>query len=104
MVRCIGSTCMSVRLSSSLPKQPNEPTGQFVSPVEDISARGFKAVIETNLHSCFLLSKEVRGSQIKWRGRAEARHLCICVIVRAIAIVTRLGSRFPFLVIIGGAL
>lgn len=31
-----------------------------MSPVENISARGFKAVIETNLHSCFLLSKEVR--------------------------------------------
>jgi NAD(P)-dependent dehydrogenase (short-subunit alcohol dehydrogenase family) len=37
----------------------NNAGGQFVSPVENISARGFKAVIETNLHSCFLLSKEV---------------------------------------------
>lgn len=39
----------------------NNAGGQFVSPVENISARGFKAVIETNLHSCFLLSKEVRA-------------------------------------------
>jgi hypothetical protein len=33
--------------------------GQFVSPVENISARGFKAVVETNLLSCFMLSKEI---------------------------------------------
>lgn len=47
----------------------NNAGGQFVSPVENISARGFKAVIETNLHSCFLLSKEVgRGLWAGWMG------------------------------------
>lgn len=44
----------------------NNAGGQFVSPVENISARGFKAVVETNLLSCFMLSKEVYN---QWYGR-----------------------------------
>lgn len=47
----------------------NNAGGQFVSPVENISARGFKAVVETNLHSCFLLSKEVYNQW--WSTREE---------------------------------
>lgn len=46
----------------------NNAGGQFVSPVENISARGFKAVVETNLLSCFMLSKECYN---QWYGRRE---------------------------------
>ena len=46
----------------------NNAGGQFVSPVENISARGFKAVVETNLLSCFMLSKEVYN---RWCGRRK---------------------------------
>lgn len=46
----------------------NNAGGQFVSPVENISARGFKAVVETNLLSCFMLSKEVYN---QWYGRRQ---------------------------------
>lgn len=37
----------------------NNGGGQFVSPVENISLKGWNAVIETNLTGTFLLSKEV---------------------------------------------
>lgn len=46
----------------------NNAGGQFVSPVENISSRGFKAVVETNLLSCFMLSKECFN---QWYGRKE---------------------------------
>jgi len=46
----------------------NNAGGQFVSPVENISARGFKAVVETNLLSCFMLSKECYN---QWYGRRK---------------------------------
>lgn len=50
----------------------NNAGGQFVSPVENISARGFKAVVETNLLSCFMLSKEVYNRWYGWRKGGEA--------------------------------
>ncbi|EKU20746.1 peroxisomal trans-2-enoyl-CoA reductase [Nannochloropsis gaditana CCMP526] len=48
----------------------NNAGGQFVSPVENISARGFKAVVETNLLSCFMLSKEIYN---RWWSQQEDR-------------------------------
>lgn len=50
----------------------NNAGGQFVSPVEDISARGFAAVLETNLKSVFMLSKQVRRIPQDMGHRMEA--------------------------------
>merc|ERR1719408_328317 len=47
----------------------NNAGGQFVSPLEGISEKGFKAVIETNLFSMFYLSKEVYTKSMKVSGQ-----------------------------------
>ena len=43
----------------------NNGGGQFPSPVEDISLKGWNAVIDTNLTGTFLLSKEVYNQHFK---------------------------------------
>lgn len=46
----------------------NNAGGQFVSPLADISEKGFKAVVETNLFSMFYLSREVYNRAMKPSG------------------------------------
>ncbi|XP_003499050.2 peroxisomal trans-2-enoyl-CoA reductase isoform X1 [Cricetulus griseus] len=46
----------------------NNGGGQFLSPIEDISAKGWQAVIETNLTGTFYLCKAVYNSWMKKHG------------------------------------
>ncbi|WDE07538.1 SDR family oxidoreductase [Thalassomonas viridans] len=46
----------------------NNAGGQFPSPLEHISANGFKAVLDTNLTGGFLLARELFKSCFKVRG------------------------------------
>ncbi|XP_038194693.1 peroxisomal trans-2-enoyl-CoA reductase isoform X2 [Arvicola amphibius] len=46
----------------------NNGGGQFLSPIEDISAKGWQAVIETNLTGTFYLCKAVYNSWMKDHG------------------------------------
>lgn len=46
----------------------NNGGGQFPSPVEDISLKGWNAVIETNLTGTFLISKEVFNRHFSQNG------------------------------------
>ncbi len=48
----------------------NNAGGQFPSPAENISAKGWKAVIETNLSGTFNVSKEVFNKSMKQYGGA----------------------------------
>lgn len=46
----------------------NNGGGQFISPIEDISAKGWNAVIETNLTGTFYMCKAVYNSWMKEHG------------------------------------
>lgn len=46
----------------------NNGGGQFLAPIEDITAKGWQAVIETNLTGTFYLSKAVYNSWMKDHG------------------------------------
>ncbi|XP_052605766.1 peroxisomal trans-2-enoyl-CoA reductase isoform X2 [Peromyscus californicus insignis] len=46
----------------------NNGGGQFISPIEDISAKGWQAVIETNLTGTFYMCKAVYNSWMKDHG------------------------------------
>ncbi|OBS64727.1 hypothetical protein A6R68_06737 [Neotoma lepida] len=46
----------------------NNGGGQFLSPIEDISAKGWQAVIETNLTGTFYMCKAVYNSWMKEHG------------------------------------
>lgn len=48
----------------------NNGGGQFVSPAEHITTKGWKAVIDTNLTGTFLCSREVYRSWMKENGGA----------------------------------
>ena len=46
----------------------NNAGGQFVSPAEDVSRRGFSAVVETNLTGTFLVCREAYSQYMKDHG------------------------------------
>lgn len=48
----------------------NNGGGQFVSPAEDISGKGFRAVVETNLVGTFLMCREVYRQWMSQHGGA----------------------------------
>jgi len=48
----------------------NNAGGQFLSPAEDISPRGFQSVVETNLVGTFLMCREAYNQYMKHKGGA----------------------------------
>eukprot|EP00118_Oscarella_pearsei_P026500 m.309992 g.309992 ORF g.309992 m.309992 type:complete len:276 (+) comp49036_c0_seq1:248-1075(+) len=46
----------------------NNGGGQFISPAENISLKGWNAVIETNLHGTFLCCREAHNQWMKQNG------------------------------------
>ena len=57
-----------VRTCGSLDLLVNNAGGQFISPAEDISRRGFSAVVETNLTGTFLMCREAYNQYMKEHG------------------------------------
>ncbi|XP_052049441.1 peroxisomal trans-2-enoyl-CoA reductase [Apodemus sylvaticus] len=48
----------------------NNAGGQFIAPIEDVTAKGWQAVIETNLTGTFYMCKAVYNSWMKKHGGA----------------------------------
>jgi citronellol/citronellal dehydrogenase len=48
----------------------NNAGGQYISPLENISARGFEAVVSTNLTGGFLMARECHGQSMRMHGGA----------------------------------
>ncbi|CAG1019977.1 citronellol/citronellal dehydrogenase [Burkholderiaceae bacterium] len=48
----------------------NNAGGQYISPLENISARGFEAVVATNLTGGFLMARECHGQSMRAHGGA----------------------------------
>jgi NAD(P)-dependent dehydrogenase (short-subunit alcohol dehydrogenase family) len=46
----------------------NNAGGQFVCPAEDLSSKGFKAVVDTNLHGTFLVCQQAYLQYMKENG------------------------------------
>lgn len=64
--------CISeaIKISGKIDFLVNNAGGQFPSPAEHISTKGWKAVIETNLGGTFQMSKEVFNKSMKKNGGA----------------------------------
>ena len=48
----------------------NNAGGQYISPLEDISAKGFEAVVSTNLTGGFLMARECHNQAMRSHGGA----------------------------------
>ena len=57
----------------------NNGGGQFPSQTQDMSLKGWNAVIETNLTGTFLMSKEVFNQHFKEHGGAIANIIAVQV-------------------------
>jgi peroxisomal trans-2-enoyl-CoA reductase len=55
----------------------NNAGGQFISPAEDISRKGFVAVVDTNLIGTFLMCKEVYNQYMKDNGGGSIVNITI---------------------------
>lgn len=53
----------------------NNAGGQFPSPLKDISAKGWEAVVRNNLTGCFLMSREVYNQWMAGHGGAMVNML-----------------------------
>lgn len=60
----------AIKISGRIDMLVNNAGGQFPSPAENISQKGWKAVIETNLTGTFLMTKEVFNQSMKQNGGA----------------------------------
>lgn len=55
----------AIKITGKIDLLVNNAGGQFPSPAENISPKGWKAVIETNLTGTFLMAKEVFNQSMK---------------------------------------
>lgn len=69
----------------------NNAGGQFPSPAEDISAKGWKAVIETNLTGTFYMTQQVFNQSMKKHGGA------------VVNVIANIWKGFPYMAHTGAA-
>lgn len=64
---CLGVS-EAMKITGKIDLLINNAGGQFPSPAENVSHKGWKAVIETNLSGPFLMAKEVFNQSMKKNG------------------------------------
>uniref|UniRef100_A0A7S2YKB5 Peroxisomal trans-2-enoyl-CoA reductase n=1 Tax=Entomoneis paludosa TaxID=265537 RepID=A0A7S2YKB5_9STRA len=90
--------CIQATPSKALHYVVNNAGGQFISPAEDLSPRGFQAVVETNLVGTFLVCQQAYVQSMSSHNAVEAGFACSIVNIT-------LGNRngMPYMVHSGAA-